>query len=378
MQDLSAEISVVRSTLVGTPGPVSKILVHPKGKSLTTCVVDSGDVQLWNLNGTKQQPVTVSVQKAPIQCVIRCNQLAMEGTGAILAASGNSLPCPVSLHSLIPHFEGCSTVRLFDNPISSLAFFANDVLLSGSTDGLVRLSFRGSKDRKPKVLSALSTGEGAVHHATRVGDRQEIVSGTQSGKVQLWDLTKGTVKSTIRLGTSPILKVTHLPQADRSLALQVFLAATNDGRACLVDLKSETIVSEVSGLSGNRETTVLHPKENTLLATGIDGVFKAIDLKTNTPLFSIKRQRPPTALAFSPQGDRLFMGNSGGIVEEVEFARLLHLKEFPLVHPIKPKFNEDLERKNVLLRVDKATARVSGLEKDLSVVHHHRENARKT
>ena len=139
----------------------------------------------------------------------------MEDQGALLASSAQETPCPVSIHSLIPFFEGNPTVRTHKSPILSLSFFSNDVLLAGCEDGAIRMSFRGNKTSKPKVLRTLSTGEGPIHHVSRVGKRNEVVSGTTTGKVELWDLAKGTIKNSMGVSSTKIIKVEHLASSDR-------------------------------------------------------------------------------------------------------------------------------------------------------------------
>lgn len=77
------------------------------------------------------------------------------------------------------------------------------------------MSFRGNKTSKPKVLRTLSTGEGPIHHVSRVGKRNEVVSGTTTGKVELWDLAKGTIKNSMGVSSTKIIKVEHLASSDR-------------------------------------------------------------------------------------------------------------------------------------------------------------------
>lgn len=291
----------------------------------------------------------------------------MEATGALLASSGAESPSPVSMHSLIPFFEGSQTVRTHMNEISSLEFFANDVLLTGSTDGVIRLSFRGAKDKKPKILRELSTGEGTIHHVARVGDRNEIVAATQSGKAELWDLSKGTVKTSIGTGPYSLTKVCHLPSLD------LFLATGSDGKGRLLDFKSNTIVSEMTGLSLNTSTIAKHPNDSMVVTSGAGCSILGYDLKTFTPLFSLKRKSQTTALTFSQLGDKLFLGNSGGIIEEIEFWRFLERKG-STENKTKSKFDDNAAEKKIAYQVDRVSASVIGLEKDLNVAVFNSEN----
>lgn len=297
----------------------------------------------------------------------------MDNTGALLASTATESPCPVNIYSLIPHFEGATIVRTHMNEISSLSFFSNDVLLTGGQDGIIRMTFRGSKDKKPKVLRQLSTGEGAIHDVARVGTKNETVSGTQSGKVEWWDLAKGAVKTSLRLGPSPIVKVDYLPASERRQELMpVFLAVGLDGVASLLDLRSKDIVNQFSGLLAAKQTVAKHPSDSLIVSVMDNGSVKAIDLRTSVPLFSLKRRNAATSLAFSSNGDRLYIGNKGGIIEEIEFWRLIQNK--PCVTEGKTiSFNEATSQQKVLNQVDRVGASVNGLQRDLDVDLYHSE-----
>ena len=123
---------------------------------------------------------------------------------------------------------------------------------------------------------------------------------------------------------------------------------------------------ELVGLSCAKQTTVLHPSESLLVAVAADGCVKAADLRTSRPIFSLKRKSPATALGFSPLGDRLFVGNQGGIIEELEFWRLVEGK-VPQLKERAPAFDEQAANRLVNYKVDRAAASLVGLEKDLGV-----------
>lgn len=147
----------------------------------------------------------------------------------------------------------------------------------------------------------------------------------------------------------------------------MFLANAADGRSALIDFKANRVVREFTGLSGDKETTVKHPNDSLIISTSTDGTLKAIDLKTNLESFSLKRNSPVTALAFSPQGDKFFVGNAGGIIEEIEFSRLLALKDNPTYKPDRVPFDDQKAEKKILYQMDRVTSSVNGLFKDLNV-----------
>ena len=144
------------------------------------------------------------------------------------------------------------------------------------------------------------------------------------------------------------------------------IASSQDGKVYLVDARHRSIINEFSGLSCNKHTVAKHPKDTVLVSVASDGSIKAFDIRSSVPVFSIKRRCPVTAISFSPSGDSLFVGNTEGIIEELEFNRLLEYEQKPSLPTIK-RFDQAIAEKKVILTTDRASASLSHLQNDLEV-----------
>ena len=211
MESRSSEISVVRHTLVGIEGNIDRLLLHPRAKTIIASVRGSPDVQIWDMNAKHGKADVVKVQKSSISCVsFLLPKLALDEQGGLLVSSGVEEPCPVSVHPLIPFFEGSRTVRLHTSQIMALGFYNSDVILAGLKNGNIQMTFRGSKDKKPKLLRSLSSGEGSVLSVQALKSENSLMSTTQSGKLEVWDLVKGKVKSSQSINLFPQLNAVPL------------------------------------------------------------------------------------------------------------------------------------------------------------------------
>lgn len=134
----------------------------------------------------------------------------------MLASCGSEAHSPVSIHPLIPYFEGNKTIRMFSSEIVSLNFFDPEVLLTGTRDGLIQFTFRGNSEKKPKVLRTFSSGEGTIHSVLALKAENTLLSTTNSGKLQVWDLGKGKVKKSYSLFAAPLLKAETISKSNDS------------------------------------------------------------------------------------------------------------------------------------------------------------------
>lgn len=142
--------------------------------------------------------------------------MAVDPQGGVLVTSGKEEPCPISVHAMIPFYEGSPTVRSHTSEILSLGFKDQDVLLTGTKNGSVQLTIRGYGDKKSKVVKSLYSGEGPVHSVIPLADHSGLASGNDTGKLVIWDLERFKIKRCYGVTSKPLLKVARLKRDDNS------------------------------------------------------------------------------------------------------------------------------------------------------------------
>lgn len=142
-----------------------------------------------------------------------------------------------------------------------------------------------------------------------------------------------------------------------------------DGNTYIYDarIERESLVFHQS-FNPYRQSFDQHPTGDVFAGRSSDGIMKIWDIKTASVSMEIKRMQNIGALTFSHKGDYLFVGNDQGIIQQLEFSRIVNGDiPNPIVSLVPSK--QDLARKESKIgqQLERAVASLEHVNKDLAV-----------
>jgi len=158
-----------------------------------------------------------------------------------------------------------------------------------------------------KRIIILSNTNNGVKTLAFSNDENFLISGTITGKLEVWDINKRTLVKTISLHNKAINKLKFLSQE------AFFISAGNDGKIFLVDFQE----TQKSKLIGNHEGIVrdfdVSDDNSFLVSIGSDNKLIIWDLNEFKKIKStIIRSARPTSVKFVPNSKSILVGDSMG------------------------------------------------------------------
>ena len=172
-------------------------------------------------------------------------------------------------------------------------------------DGSVRVFYLESGE----LDKSLGNHLGGATAVAFVPGNEQLLSGSQDGKLKQWDLAAGTVKNTWNGFGSPIATI-------RAVAEGPVVSSDQDGRAVLWSLaSSEPQAVYTSAPAGDH--WALFPESNLALSAGFDRTIRRWSLEPSANLQA--RWRVPnawySAIILDAEGKRALTGTSAGVVQ---------------------------------------------------------------
>lgn len=176
-----------------------------------------------------------------------------------------------------------------------------------------------------KSVIMVSSKNNGVKTLDFSNDENFLITGTNAGSLEVWDVNTRKLFKTINLHKKAINKVKTLSGAS------LFASAGNDGNIFLVDFQD----TQKSGLLGRHEGIVrdfdVSSDKNFLVSIGSDNKLILWDLKEKKKIKSITiAGAPPASVKFATELNTVLLGNTEGTLFWYDAA--LHLKKQLKIH----------------------------------------------
>jgi WD40 repeat protein len=291
----------------GRPGLA--VLPGPGGDRLAS--LGQGTLHVWEV--TTGKPVFPHEQARRLEC------LAASRDGHWLAVGGFDPPLrwwDTAANQPLPPPNG---IR---GPVAALAFSpsGDQLAVAGPGDGTVWLWNRSTGEPVLLIPAAADgcTIESLVFHPggewLACGGIDYLSTRGSDGAVCLWDLESRRCRLMLDGGVTQLA----VHPSGRWLA-----AASLVGSVYVWDLTVEQMIFDLDGLLDGVQAVIFSPDGNWLIAVAGDPTLHIWNVLSGRPFAPIDLETPGVALAFSSDGQSLFVGHGNGTCSEFALADLL-------------------------------------------------------
>lgn len=308
----SEPLAVLERKFTRHTGDVSSIAIGPDGSWAASGSHD-GTVKIWDL-GTGECRATLKGHTSDVNSVA----ITPDGKWVFSASSDRTFRVwnPNANQALLFATEPTW-------PIFGIALTADgQLVISACADHTVGLWDFGSR----KQLSALSGHTREVMCVAVSRNAKRVVSGSSDNTLKIWNLEIGHEPATLR-GHAAAVRSVQLTSDGRFA-----ISGSDDHTIKVWDLESKTCVGTLEGHQGPVQSVAVSPDDTLIASTGYwDYTVRLWDRKSGTCLQVIKQRGSPitTSVVFSPNGARLVVGTSGGLIY---LYRLIHVRPILLAN----------------------------------------------
>ena len=285
----------VQEILRGHLSAVSALALSPGDELLASGSID-GTVILWDMKEKELLKSTKVFGKGSV------NSLAFHPNGKLLAVGGGD----GSLQFLsIPEMKMITTLAGHINAISDLEFNSRgNIFVSCSDDG--KLIIWDWKAKKQLSEVGFEDAVSAINIHPR---RQEIVVGTEGGRLETWNLEKGTLLNEIVKSSNSISSVGYDRNGQR------IISALDDGSVQIWEYRLPLYLKTLSGHDRSVESLDFSQNSEYLISYSSDKSVRIWDMKNNETLRNLDLGNHRVQdLHFAPDGQSFATAGAAGSV----------------------------------------------------------------
>ncbi|WP_165977284.1 WD40 repeat domain-containing protein [Nonomuraea diastatica] len=284
----------------GHTGSVEAVAFSTNGRILATGSTDE-TARLWDVSNTAK-PAAMATLKGHKERVL---SVAFSPKGTIMASA--SADRTVLLWDLTdPRKPKRVAVLQQSSDISEVAFSPDGSLIAvtSSTGGVALLDVR--TPAKPTSLAVLPAQDGAVRSVAFSSDGVYLATGSDSGKVHVWNVTATKLVGTASGHGSTVGDVAFSPDG------KILASSSTDGTARVWDLSSPSspqAVATLAGSGGAVTGVAFSPNGQNLATSAVDGTTRLWNVANAARVSPRARLTGHTStvggLALSKDGDTL-------------------------------------------------------------------------
>jgi GTPase SAR1 family protein len=290
-------LAVLERTLTGHRW-VNSVAISPDGKWAASGASDKR-IKIWDLK-TGRCRATLKGHTDEVNCVA----ITPDGKRVI----SGSKDCSVRIWDP----SSAQTLKQLDGPKgevwSVVALPDNTRILSAGWDNALTL-WEISTGKCLKTIRTGAIGGDNIFCTAIRGGGNDVLSGHRDGSVRLWDMKTGECLATLK-GHSVIVQTVQF-----ILDGQNFVSGSGDRTIKVWDLDARLCIGTLEGHEQQVLAVAVSPDGSVIASTGFtDHTVRLWDWKSGTCLQVVEAKESPRSVAFSPDGSRLVVGTTDGVV----------------------------------------------------------------
>ncbi|AQZ65508.1 High-affnity carbon uptake protein Hat/HatR [[Actinomadura] parvosata subsp. kistnae] len=298
----------VGARMTGHTAPVERVAYRPDGRVAVTASSDT-TARLWNVTDALR-PKSAGVVKGHTGGVLAA---AFSKSGKVLATGSADGTARLWEVSDTAKPRALATLKGHEEQVGSVSFSPDgNVLATASTDGTMRL-WNVKDPAKPAQVAVVKQDADPTRTAFSP-DGRLVALGSTDGTIKLLDVltpAKPAVLATLTSAEGAVRSVTFAPNGR-------YLASSSDtGKVQVWEITATKLVGTASGHSGSVDDVAFSPDGNVLATASADATVR---------LWSVQNPREPvltatlagfpdavTGVAFSPNGQNLLTSAADGV-----------------------------------------------------------------